>query len=120
MILKSLVISWKMYFFLELCKNSVSEEISTLLVFISRVDHFVATRTKIRMKIALKKLFLQKQTICYFFSPKTCITTKVFQNTAKLMSISMQMISDKMHFDTIALRQKNAIWKVDGYNILSV
>ena len=32
----------------------------------------------------------------------------------------MQMISDKMHFDIIALWQKNAIWKVDGYNILSV
>ena len=30
------------------------------------------------------------------------------------MSMSMQMISDKMHFDTMIL------WKVDGYNILSV
>ena len=42
------------------------------------------------------------------------------QNTAKLMSLSIQMISDKMQFDTIALRQKNAIWKVDDYNIISV
>ena len=32
----------------------------------------------------------------------------------------MQMISDFMHLDTIALRQKNEIWKVDGYNIRSV
>ena len=33
----------------------------------------------------------------------------------------MQMISDFMHFDTVALWQKNnAIWKVDGYNIRSV
>ena len=32
----------------------------------------------------------------------------------------MQMISDFMHFDTITLRQKNAIWKVDSYNIRSV
>ena len=31
--------------------------------------------------------------------------------------MSMQMISDKMHFDAVALRPKNAIWKVDGYNI---
>ena len=32
----------------------------------------------------------------------------------------MQKISDFMHFDTIALSQKNATWKVDGYNIRSV
>ena len=33
----------------------------------------------------------------------------------------MHMISDFMHFDNIAFRQKkNAIWKVDGYNIRSV
>ena len=32
----------------------------------------------------------------------------------------MQVISAFMDFDTIALRQKNAIWKVDGYNIRSV
>ena len=32
----------------------------------------------------------------------------------------MQMISDFMRFDTIVLRQKNMIWKVDGYNIRSV
>ena len=25
-----------------------------------------------------------------------------------------------MHFDTITLRPKNVIWKVDGYNIISV
>ena len=34
--------------------------------------------------------------------------------------MSMQMISDKMHFDTITLRPKTAIWKVEGYNIRSV
>ena len=32
----------------------------------------------------------------------------------------MQMISDFMHFDNIALRQKNAILKVDGYYIRSL
>ena len=32
----------------------------------------------------------------------------------------MQMISDFMHFDTIAIWQKIAIWKVDGYNSRSV
>ena len=32
----------------------------------------------------------------------------------------MQMISDFMHLVTIMLRQKYAIWKVDGYNIRSV
>ena len=34
--------------------------------------------------------------------------------------MNMQMSSDKMHFDAVALRQKNAIWKLDGYNIRSV
>ena len=32
----------------------------------------------------------------------------------------MRMISDFMHFDTIAFRQKKSVWKVDGYNIRSV
>ena len=26
------------------------------------------------------------------------------------------MISDEMHSDTIAIRQKNTIWKVESYN----
>ena len=34
--------------------------------------------------------------------------------------MSMHMIPDKMHFDTIVLRPNNAIWNVDGYNIRSV
>ena len=57
---------------------------------------------------------------CFFFcflffvvvflslSPKN-IPINIFQYTPKLMSMSMQMICDKMHFDTIALRQKNAV-----------
>ena len=33
----------------------------------------------------------------------------------------MHMISDFMHFDTIAFRQKiKSVWKIDGYNIRSV
>ena len=28
----------------------------------------------------------------------------------------MQMISDEMHSDTIAIGQKNTIWKVVSYN----
>ena len=78
------------------------------------MDHSVTTRTNIWMKIALKNNLFSKQNVFYCFTPKT------FQNTAKMMFMSMQMIYDKMHFDTIALRQKNAIWNVDGCNILSV
>ena len=95
--------------FSELCKYFVSTDISTFLVCISRVNHIVTIRTKIWMKIAFKKPFLQKMIFNFFFSLKLCNTTKVFQNTANLKSISLQMISDKMHFDAVALRPKNAI-----------
>ena len=30
--------------------------------------------------------------------------------------MSMQMISDEMHSDTIEIRQKKKIWKVVNYN----
>ena len=83
--------------FSDLCKNFVSTDIWTFLVCISRVDHIVTIRTKIWMKTAFKKPFLQK--MIFFFSLKLCNTTKVFQNTANLKSISMQTTSDKMHFD---------------------
>ena len=43
------------------------------------------------------------------FSPKLRNTTKVFKNTANLKCMIMQIISDKMHFDAVALRPKNAI-----------
>ena len=47
--------------------------------------------------------------------------SQIFQNIAKLKSVTMHMISDFMHFDTIAFRQKKkSVWKVDGYNIRSV
>ena len=46
--------------FLKLRKNHVSYKISTLLVFISLVDHTVNVRTGTCMKIALKQRFLQK------------------------------------------------------------
>ena len=55
------------FFFVKLCKNSMSTDISTFLVFISRVDHLVTIRTKIWMKIAFKKLFLLKM---IFSSPE--------------------------------------------------
>ena len=44
------------------------------------------------------------------FLPKNYATLKrynVFQNTANLKSVSMQMISYKMHFDAVVLRPKN-------------
>ena len=31
--------------------------------------------------------------------------------------MNTQIIFYKIHVDTIAVRQKNAIWKVDGYDI---
>ena len=42
---------------------------------------------------------------------KLCIKIKVLQNTAKPKSINMQKISGKIHFDTTAIIQNNAIWK---------
>ena len=46
--------------------------------------------------------------------------SQVFHNIAKPKSITMQMVSDFMHFHTIALRQKIATRKMGGYNIRSV
>ena len=84
------------------------------------VDHTVVIRTKTCMKIAFKERFLPKIAFLDISCQNYAKTSQVFQNTAKLKSITMQMISDFMHVHTIALRQKNAIWKVDGYNIRSV
>ena len=90
-------------------------------MFISLVDHTVHIRTKTCMKIAFKQCILPKIAfLLYIFLPKTMPKHQVLQNIAKLKSIIMQMIFDFMHFDTIVLRQKNAIWKVDGYNVRSV
>ena len=61
------------------------------------------------MKIAFKECFLPKIAFLDISSPNYAKTSQVFQNIAKLKSIIMQIISDFMHFDTIALRQKNAI-----------
>ena len=92
-------------------KKSESKEISIVKVFFSRVYLFVTICTKTALKIALKKLFFQKNWFFKFLSPELCIKIKVLQNTAQPKSMSMQMISGKIHFDTIALRQNNAIWK---------
>ena len=41
----------------------------------------------------------------FYFSPQKNYVC-FLQNTAKLKSMNMQMITDKMHFDTIAFRRK--------------
>ena len=68
----------------------------------------------------LKQRFLPKMQFLDISSQNYAKASLVFHNIAKLKSITMQIISDFIYFDTIALRQKNAIWKVDGYNIGSV
>ena len=73
---KSVVISRKMHL-LYLCKNSVSTDISTFLVFISRVDHLVTIHTKIWMKIAFKKLFLEK-IFFFYLSPQNYATQQKY------------------------------------------
>ena len=86
----------------------------------SLVDHTVHIRTETCMKIAFKQRFLPKLAFLGISSQNYAKASQVFHNITKLKSITMQMVSDFMHFDTIALRQKIAIWKVDGYNIRSV
>ena len=90
-----------------------SYEISTFfLVFICLVHHTVHIRTKTCMKFVFKQRFLKKkkqkkkQAFLDISSQNCAEASKIFQNIAKLKSITMQMISDFMHFDTIALRQK--------------
>ena len=59
------------------------------------------------MKIAYKQRFLPLKNAFLDLSSQNCAkVSPIFQNIAKLKSITMQMISDFMHFDTIALRQK--------------
>ena len=66
------------------------------------------------MKFVFKQRFLKKKkkkkNPFLDISSQNCAeASQVFQNISKLKSITMQMISDFMHFDTIAHRQKNAI-----------
>ena len=68
--------------FSEMRTNSDSQEISFFFSIFSLVDRFVNICTKTSMKIALKKLILNKKIFFNFFSPKLCIKTTVFQNTA--------------------------------------
>ena len=97
-----------MHFF-KIAKNYVSQEISPFLVFISLMDHTVHRRTKTCVTIAFKQRFLPKFAFLDISSQNYAKTPQVFQNIAKLKSMTMQIISDFMHFDTIALRQKNSI-----------
>ena len=89
-------------------------------MFISLVDHNVHIHIKTCMKIAFKQCFLPEIAFLDVSSQNSAKTSQIFQNIAKLKSMTMQMISDFMYFDTIGLRQKNAIWKVDGYIIILV
>ena len=73
------------------------------------VDHTVHIRTKTYMEIVFKERYLPKNAFLDTSSKHYAKTSQVFQNIAKLNSITMHMISDFMHFDTITLRQKNAI-----------
>ena len=85
-----------------------------VLVFISLVHHTVHIRTKTCMKFVFKQRFLKKkkkkkkkkEAFLDISSQNCAEASQIFQNIAKLKSITMQMISDFMHFDTIALRQK--------------
>ena len=79
--------------FLELCKNSVSTDISTFLVFISRVDHLATIRTNIWMTIAFKKLFLQKNDLFYIFLPKT-------MQQSLMMSLAFNLSPSNVHNKT--------------------
>ena len=75
-------------------------------MFIILVDHTVHIHTKTYMKFVFKQCFLKKKAFLDISSQNCAKASQIFQNIAKLKSITMQMISDFMHFDTIALRQK--------------
>ena len=83
-------------------------------MFISLVDHTFPIRTKTCIKTVVKQRFLPKIAFLDISSQNYAKTSQVFQNIAKLKFMTMQMISEFMHFDSSALRQKNAIWKVDS------
>ena len=91
-------------------KNYFLWNLDFFLVFISLVHHTVHIRTKTCMKFVFKQRFLKKEIKIKAFldiSSQNCAEAlQIFQNIAKLKSITMQMISDFMHFDTIAIRQK--------------
>ena len=89
-------------------------------MFISLVDRTVHIRTKTCMNIAFKQRFFPRIAFSDISAKHYTETSQVFQNIAKLKSMIIQTISEFMHFDTIALRQKNTISKVEGYNIRSV
>ena len=61
-------------------------------MLISLVDHTVHIRTKTCMKIAFKERFLQKIALLDISSQNYAKTSQVFQNIAKLKSITMQII----------------------------
>ena len=79
-------------------------------MFIGLIDHTVHIRTR---ELRLSNVF--SQTVAFLdISSQNCAKASqihVFQNIAKLKSITMHMISDFTHFDTVAFRQKekNAI-----------
>ena len=78
-------------------------------MFISVEDHSVHFPTQTRLKIVVKQYFLPDIPFLDISSQNYLKTLQVFQNMAKLKSITVQMISDFMHVVTIALRQRNAI-----------
>ena len=86
----------------------------------SLVHNTVHIGTKTCMKIVSKQRFLPNFLFLDILPQKYAKTSHVFQIIAILKSMTMQKIFDFMHFHTTALRQKNAVWKVDGYNIRSV
>ena len=92
--------------FLNCVKNTSPKKSRLFLVFISLVDRTVHIRTKTCMKIAFKQRILLQTAFLDIPSQKYAKTSQVFQNIATLKSITMQMISEFMHFDTLALRQK--------------
>ena len=104
-----MVISRKMHFFRIVQKLRLYRHIDFFSVYQSGLPFAKQSGRKLLLKIFKKKKKKKKKDLFNFFSPKLCNTTKVFQNTANLKSMSMQMISDKMHFDAVALRPKNAI-----------
>ena len=89
----------KMHLFLGLRKKSVFQEISTFSVLFSLVDHIIHICIKTWLKIRLSNVFSTKCNVLSFSSQNYA-----FHNTAEKKSMSMQMISDEMHSDTIEIR----------------
>ena len=88
--------------FLELFKSSVSTDISTFLVFISRVDHLATIRTKIWMTIAFKKLFLQKNDFFfYIFLPKIMQQSLMMSLAFNLSPSNVHNKTESIYFNSI-------------------